>query len=205
MTMPPETPQPPRQKPSPVLLVFLILPLVMLIAAGVMVLGSQPGTAVVPTPAAVTLPPMPTPVSLADTPVLDFELTSLDGQTVRLSDYSGRVVFLNFWATWCEPCKREMPTFDAFMAQQPPDGAVVLTVNVQESPDLVRAFLNDNGITHLTVPMDTEAEVSDLYGVFQLPITYIIDADGIVRYPKPGEITRAEMDVYLAALAQEVE
>src|SRR5690606_11495383 len=134
MTVPPETPQPPRSKPSPVLLVFLILPVVMLSAAGMMILSSAaPGTSAIPTPAAVTLPPMPTPVSLEDTPILDFELATLSGETVRLSDYEGRVVFLNFWATWCEPCKREMPTFDAFVADQPVDGAVVLAINVEES------------------------------------------------------------------------
>jgi peroxiredoxin len=204
MTVPPETPQPPRQKLSPVLLIFLILPVVMLIAAGVMMLNSSaPGTSAIPTPAAVTLPPMPTPISLEDTPILDFELTALDGQTVQLSDYNGRVVFLNFWATWCEPCKREMPTFDTFMAEQPADGAVVLAVNVEESADLVRQFLDEYDITRLTIPMDTEAEVAGLYGVFQLPITYIIDTTGIVRYPKLGEITRAEMDMYLQALAEE--
>lgn len=186
------------------LLILLILPLVMLVAAGVMILiSAAPGSAAIPTPAAVTLPPMPTPISLADTPILDFELTALDGQTVRLSDYNGRVVFLNFWATWCTPCKREMPTFDAFMAEQPPDGAVVLAVNVDESPDLVRQFLDEYNITHLTIPMDTEAEIADLYGVFQLPITHVIDQNGIVRYPKPGEITREEMDVYLNTLLEE--
>jgi peroxiredoxin len=204
MTIPPETTNLAKQKASPVLLVFFILPILMLGAAGVMVLSSLAPTASVPaTPQAVTLPPMPTPVSLADTPIIDFELTTLDGQTARLSDYNGRIVFLNFWQTTCEPCKRELPTFQTFMAEQPPDGTVVLAVNVAESVDTVRAFLDEHGVNGLTVPMDPDAEVADSYGVYQLPITYIIDTNGYVRYPKLGEITREEMDAYVEALSTE--
>lgn len=200
-TIPPETPNPTPQKPSPVLLVFLILPLVMLLAAGAMMLGSAAqGATLPPTPRAITLPPMPTPVSLADTPIIDFELTTLDGQSVSLSDYAGRIVFLNFWATWCEPCKRELPVFEAFMAEQPPDGVVVLAVNVAENPDDVRNFLQEQGVSNLIVPMDVDAIVADSYGVFQLPVTFAIDGNGIVRFPKYGEITREELDAYVEAL-----
>ena len=146
---------------------------------------------------------MPTPVSLADTPILDFELTTLDGQAVSLSGYAGRIVFLNFWATWCEPCKRELPAFEAFAAEQSPDGAVVLAVNVAENPDDVRNFLQEQGVNSLIVPMDMDAEVADSYGVFQLPVTFAIDETGIVRFPKYGEITREELDAYMEALSQE--
>ncbi|HLU10947.1 MAG TPA: TlpA disulfide reductase family protein [Oceanobacillus sp.] len=198
-----ETPNPNQQKPSPVLLVFLILPLVMLFAAGAMMLGSMAqATQTIPTPRAVTPPPMPTAVALADTPILDFELTTLDGQTVSLSDYAGRIVFLNFWATWCEPCKRELPAFESFVAEQPQDGAVVLAVNVEEDPEVVRNFLQEQGVSNLIVPMDTDAEVAESYGIFQLPATFVIDETGYVRYPKYGEVTREELDVYVEVLRE---
>jgi thiol-disulfide isomerase/thioredoxin len=203
MTIPPETPNAMQNKPSSVLLIFLILPLVMLLAAGAMLLGgAAQGTTIISTPRAVTVPPMPTAVSLADTPILDFDLTTLDGQSVSLSDYAGRIVFLNFWATWCEPCKRELPAVEAFASGQPPDGAVVLAVNVEENPDDVRNFLQAQGVSSLIVPLDTDAEVAESYGVFQLPVTFAIDETGIVRFPKYGEITREELDVYVEALSQ---
>jgi thiol-disulfide isomerase/thioredoxin len=203
-TIPPETPNSSQQKLSLVLLVFLILPLVMLFAAGAMILsGTVQGTVAIPTPVAVTVPPMPTPISLADTPILDFQLTTLDGQSVSLSGYAGRIVFLNFWQTTCPPCERELPAFQAFMAQQPPDGAIVLTVNVAEDPAIVRTFLQERGLNDLIVPMDVEAVAADSYGVFQLPVTFAIDETGIVRFPKYGEITREELDVYVEALSQE--
>jgi thiol-disulfide isomerase/thioredoxin len=205
MTIPLQTPKPPQQKPSPVLLVFLILPIVMLVAAVVMILNSAaPSASMPPTPQAVTLPPMPTPISLADTPIIDFELATLAGQTVRFSDFQGRIVFLNFWQTTCEPCKRELPTFEAFVAAQPPDGAVVLAVNVAENPDVVSTFLQDRGVSNLSVLMDIDAAVADSYGVFQLPVTFGIDRNGIVRFPKYGEMTREEMDAYTEALSQEI-
>lgn len=203
MTVPPETP-PVQNKPSPALLVFLVLPLVMVLAAGVMILSSlTPQTTLPPTPAAVTLPPLPTPVSVADTPIIDFELTTLDGQTVKLSDYLGQMVFLNFWQTTCVPCERELPTFEAFVADQPDDSVVVLAVNVAENAELVRPFLEARNVTHLTVPMDFDSDVASLYGVFNIPITIAINEEGIMRRIKYGEITREDMDAYVAEMIAE--
>jgi peroxiredoxin len=204
MTTLPESPQSPRQRPSPVLLVFLILPVLMVGAAAVMMLNSQTPSATVPaTPPAVTLPLLPTPVNLADTPLIDFELTALEGQTVRLSDYDGRMVFLNFWQTTCEPCKRELPAFASFVAGQPADGVAVLAVNVAEKADDVRAFLQAQGISGLTVPLDPDADVAGSYGVFQIPVTFAINGDGLIRYIKYGEITREDIDGYIQGMRSE--
>jgi peroxiredoxin len=135
-------------------------------------------------------------------PVLDFDLPALDGSgTVSLSDYAGRPVFLNFWATWCEPCKRELPAFEQFTAEQGDEGAVVLAVNTGEDDATVRAFLEAEGITGLNVLLDPEAAVAEQYGVFQIPVTFVIDAAGHVRYPHYGEMTAADLAGYLDALA----
>jgi peroxiredoxin len=134
-------------------------------------------------------------------PVLDFELPALDGSgPVRLTDYAGRVVFLNFWATWCEPCKRELPAFEQFTAEQGDTGAVVLAVNSGEDEATVQAFLDAQGITGLNVLLDPEATVAKQYGVFQIPVTFVIDTAGNVRYPHYGELTPDDLAGYLAAL-----
>ena len=197
---------PPANRPSPVLLLFLIFPLIGLVVALGITLnargtGTSAPTAAPPTPLAVTLPPIPTPPQVVGAPILDFELPALDGGgPVRLTDYAGRVVFLNFWATWCEPCKRELPAFEQFTAEQGDDGAVVLAVNTGEDEATVQAFLEAQGITGLNVLLDPEATVAEQYGVFQIPVTFVIDGDGNVRYPHYGEMTPDDLAGYLAAL-----
>jgi peroxiredoxin len=197
---------PPPNKASPVLLIFLIFPLIGLIAAvGIFIsdVTAAPATPVpvTPPPVTITFEAIPTPAPIVDAQSLEFALTDLDGNTVRLSDYRGRIVFLNFWATWCEPCKRELPTFQQFMREQTGDSSpVVLAVNVEESREQVQAFLDENGVGGFSVLLDTDAAIADTYGVVQIPVTYVIDADGLVRYPKFGEITRQDMDGYVQAL-----
>jgi peroxiredoxin len=163
----------------------------------------NPSTTLPPTPPAVTVPLLPTPVNLADTPLIDFTLTTLDGETVRLSDYGGRLVFLNFWQTTCEPCKRELPAFASFVAEQPDDGVAVLTVNVAENADIVRTFLQEQGVSGLIVPLDPDANVASSYGVFQIPVTFAINGDGLIRYIKYGEITRDDIDGYIQGMLAE--
>lgn len=196
-------PQPPRRASS-ALLVFLAFPLIGIVAAAIIFInsGGAPSTqpARLPTPAAVTLPPMPTPIDLANTPIVDFALPAITGETVSTRDYAGRVVFLNFWATWCPPCVREMPTFERFVADQPPDGAVVIAVNVDEPREVVEAWLRDNGIDGFPILLDVDAGAAESFGVFQLPVTFVIDATGVIRYPKYGEITYEELAAYTDAL-----
>lgn len=191
-------------RPSPVLLVFLLLPVLGLIAAAVMLASANaanaPSVVSIPTPNAVTLPAIPSPAPVVGAPVLDFELQDLDGETVKLSDYAGRVIFLNFWQTTCEPCKRELPALQAFAAEQAADGPAVLAVNIAEPADTVRAFLESYGVSDLTIPLDTNADAADMYGVFQIPVTFVIDTNGNVRYPHYGEITREDMLGYLQAV-----
>lgn len=195
-----------RERALTVTLLFaIIIPVIGVIAAALLFADAGNGRANsgLPTPAAVTLPPMPTPINLADTPVIGFQATSFEGRLVNAGDYIGRVIFLNFWATYCEPCKREMPALQQFSAEQPADGAVVLAVNVQERRIDVEAFLNQYNITRLNVLMDPDGEIADQYGVFQLPVTFVIDTNGVIRYPKYGEITLTELNAYTEALNAE--
>jgi peroxiredoxin len=177
--------------------IFLIFPLIGLLAAGVVVLTNATTSDQPATPLPVTLAP---PRVLADAPMIDFTLTSLDGEAVSLSDYNGRIVFLNFWATWCTPCKKELPAFQAFQAQQPADGPVILAVDVAETPEQVRAFLDEFGVTGLTILLDPDLTASDSYGIFNLPTTFVINRQGIVSYIKYGETTIDDLNAYLDAL-----
>lgn len=192
-------PEPKRQSPFSLVLVAVLAAFGLAAGAAVLLSGAPAAPAVEPTPAAVSLPDN---AQVINARMIDFTLQTLDGRTLSLSDYAGRVVFLNFWATWCGPCEREIPALQAFARRElrEPNGAVVLAVNLEEDADTVRAFLAAREITSLTVLMDSAGEVSDSYGVFNLPVTFVIDRDGIVRYPKYGEITVADMDAYLAAL-----
>ncbi|MEP7291911.1 MAG: TlpA disulfide reductase family protein [Chloroflexota bacterium] len=189
-------------RPAPALLIFLLFPVIGLVAAGIVILTNRlPATGgTPPTPAPVTLPPAQ---AVANSPMIDFTLTSLDGETVSLSDYAGRIVFLNFWATWCIPCQKELPAFEQFQAQQGADGAVILAVNVQETPEQITAFLDQYQVSGLNILLDSEGDASEHYGIFNMPTTFVIDGQGIVRYPKYGEVTLDELNGYVAALNDE--
>ncbi|MBK8020219.1 MAG: TlpA family protein disulfide reductase [Chloroflexi bacterium] len=196
----PTSPKATRSRFSPVMLVFLTLPLLALLAAALFILSTAlNGSSVEPTPEPVVFPDSS---AVLNAPMLDFSLNTLDGREVSLSDFQGRIVFLNFWATWCGPCEREMPALQAFAREQMqiPEGAVVLTVNQQETAEEVQRWLDARDIRSLLVLMDVNAEASDLYGVFNLPVTFVIDRNGIVRYPKYGEVTVPELNAYVAEL-----
>ena len=107
----------------------------------------------------------------------DFELKALDGRTIRLSDYRGKAVVLNFWATYCGPCKVEMPWFEEFQKQYASQGLVVIGVSQDDSQDDVQKFIQEMGV-HYTIVMGRE-QVADAYGGVQfLPGTFYIDRDG---------------------------
>ncbi|MGE6612688.1 TlpA disulfide reductase family protein [Peribacillus sp. NPDC076916] len=111
----------------------------------------------------------------------NFSLKTLDGKQVELSDYKGKKVMLNFWATWCPPCKKEMPDMEKY-AQQAGDDVVVLAVNIDPEND-VQAFVEDNGIT-FTIPLDSQSAknpVNERYRILSIPTTYFIDKKGIIR------------------------
>lgn len=120
-------------------------------------------------------------------PAPDFRLPQLDGQAVSLSDYRGHPVLLNFWASWCGPCRYEMP----FLQQVHEDerwsasGLVILAVDIGESPDTVAQFMAENGLSFAAL-LDTSQDVALQYNVRNIPTTFLIDADGVIRDIKVG-------------------
>lgn len=108
----------------------------------------------------------------------DFTLKDLDGNEVKLSDYKGKIVILNFWAVWCKYCKQEMPDLNELDKElKEGNDAVILAVDVQESEDVVREYLTSNNIS-LKVLMDKNGSVAGSYGIEGYPTTFIINSDG---------------------------
>jgi cytochrome c biogenesis protein CcmG, thiol:disulfide interchange protein DsbE len=118
----------------------------------------------------------------------DFRLARLGGGDLRLSDLRGRPVIINFWATWCAPCRQEMPEFVRLYAQQPPNGVEIVGVDLQEAEAPVRQFVDEFGMT-FPVVFDRTGEVARTYRVNQLPVTVIVDREGVVRAAKYGPVT----------------
>lgn len=120
-------------------------------------------------------------------PAPDFTITTLDGQTLNLSDLRGRPVLLNFWATWCGPCRREMPTFQEYYGENS-DDVVILAVDYLESDRTVQGFVDEFGLT-FTIGMDYTGAIAALYNVQAFPTTIMIDKNGIITYaPPPGTL-----------------
>ncbi len=124
----------------------------------------------------------------------DFTLLTLDGQKVKLSDYRGKAVLLNFWATWCPPCKVEMPWFVDLQKQYSRDGLVVLGVAMDDSePAQIAKFATDLGVNY-TVLLGTD-KVSDDYGDVQyLPTTFFIGRNGAIVDKLTGLLDRKDIE-----------
>ena len=109
----------------------------------------------------------------------DFAGDLMDAKTVNLKDYRGRFVLLNFWATWCSPCLKEMPDFEKAYLQMGQDKLVVLAVGMGESIEKIKAFFNKHGFS-FPLLADDKMEITKLYGVRNIPVTYMIGPDGVV-------------------------
>ena len=131
----------------------------------------------------------------------DFTLQTPDGKNVNLSDFRGKKVILNFWATWCGPCQTEIPHFQAIHDQRGNKDTVILAIDFKESLSTVKKFANNKELT-FTILLDTEAKVSQQYCIPNvLPYTLFINAEGVIKARKAGAFqTKAEIDSMLNSL-----
>jgi thiol-disulfide isomerase/thioredoxin len=120
-------------------------------------------------------------------PAPDFEWTGLDGKTLRLSSYRGKVVVVNFWATWCPPCREELPALQRVAASEP--DVVVLEVDLMEPGDKARSFLDSLGLDRLQPVLDGDGATTRRYGVLILPSTFFVDNAGVIRHLELREMT----------------
>ncbi len=124
----------------------------------------------------------------------DFALRDVSGATVTLSGYQGNLVFLNFWATWCGPCREEMPSMERLYRQIGGQGLVMLAVNEKESVAQVATFMRSHGLSFPAL-LDVDGKVSSAYRVWGLPTTYLIDGSGRIIGMKSGPRDWASREV----------
>jgi peroxiredoxin len=127
-----------------------------------------------------TLPPLPKPFTAPD-----FSLKDENGKVHRLADYRGKVVVLNFWATWCPPCREEMPAMERAHQKVKGEKIAIIAVNVGEDEDTVFGFTGQYPLT-FPLPLDTDGSVIRKYPVIGLPTTFIIDPRGQATHQTVG-------------------
>ena len=133
----------------------------------------------------------------------DFKLNNLSGQVTKLSDFLGKPVMLNFWATWCGPCKIEMPYIQQVYndREKLAPGLVILAIDVAESSATVKEFISSSGYT-FPVLLDTTNNTSNTYGIQYIPTTFFIERSGIIRDFNIGSFpSRAEIEQKLTLIS----
>jgi len=129
----------------------------------------------------------------------DFSLTDMRGNTIRLSDLRGQRVLLNFWATWCHPCRAEMPDLQSAYVKYKESGFAVLAVDFRETEEKVNKFQQAYGIT-FPVVIDNTGAVALAYQVRGIPSSFFINRDGVVVLRYPGQLSLATIERILAMI-----
>ena len=173
-------------------------------SAGNVVPGLAPEVQEPPPAATTSQPPRANEVlqkqALAGT-APDFKLSTLDGEEITLSALRGHPVVINFWATWCPPCRFEMPAMERVYRRSREDGLVILAVNFQENKEEVSAFVNEFGLT-FPILLDEKGNVAMQYRVRGLPTTYFVDGAGKVRKVRVGAMTEEFLETTVQELLQ---
>ncbi|MCM3177168.1 peroxiredoxin family protein [Cytobacillus horneckiae] len=129
-------------------------------------------------------------------PAPDFELTTLDGDTVKLFDYKGKKVILNFWASWCPPCVAEMPHMQQFYEDNKENDIEIVAVNLtslDKGMSEIKKFVDENNLS-FTIPLDKDGTIGIQYETFSIPTSYIIDSNGIIIKKIVGPMNEAMME-----------
>jgi len=132
------------------------------------------------------------PGGLAGAPAVSYDVKRLDGRTDALSRYHGSVVLMNLWATWCPPCREEMPALQQFYQENKSRGVVVLGIDQGESADTASAFARSHGVT-FPILLDSDQQYGRSYAAIGLPTTVIVDRSGHVVRGIDGPLTLAQM------------
>ena len=129
----------------------------------------------------------------------DFTLVNLEGENVSLSDFKGQPVLINLWATWCGPCRIEMPTIQSRFEEYRDEGFIVLAVNFDEQRADVQSFRDEFGLTFQML-LDPGAEVQRLYRTRSYPSTFFVDRNGVIQVQHIGVMTEGNLDDNLAQI-----
>ena len=139
------------------------------------------------------------PAARLGSPAPDFTLKTPEGAPVQLSQLKGKPVFVNFWATWCGPCREEMPAMQELYERYADQGLVILAINMEEDAARVQRWINEGGFT-FTFVLDSDGEQVKRYNVNAAPTSYFVGRDGVIRDLKLGQISRAEMQAKVEKL-----
>lgn len=176
------------------LLLIMGLGLVMVAIAAILALpGAQKQAA------QLDISAIPAPVNF---PAPDVRLTDLGGNPVSLSDFRGHVILYNAWATWCPPCKEEMPTLQAYFDAYKADKFVIVAIEDGQSIEQVRAFVDEHRLTFPVWP-DPEYKATTAFHTNSLPTSFVIDREGTVRLTWTGAISRAMLEEYVTPLLKQ--
>jgi len=130
----------------------------------------------------------------------NFQLDNLEGESVSLSDFRGKPVMLNFWATWCPPCVSEMPYIQQMYEEWRDKGLILLVIHMGGSPSQVKEFLQSHNLS-LPVLLDINQDVAQKYGIQYIPTTFFIDKDGIIQEKIIGAFSgKAQIEMGLSKI-----
>lgn len=144
----------------------------------------------------------------ADRRAPDWSLPTEKGGQLSLQDLRGKVIFLNFWASWCAPCREEMPSMENLARKYQDRDLVMVAISQDEDPEQMRGFLRrfmPNGDWTMQIPMDPSGQISQSYGTKLLPETYIIDREGqiVARFVNKYDWNRDEVDRFIERLLRQ--
>ena len=132
----------------------------------------------------------------------NFKLKTLDGQTLQLSDYRGQKILLNFWASWCPPCKSETPDLNEFYIEHKKENMIVLSVNMtyaEKNNQSVQAFQDTYKIKY-PVLLDQTGDIAELYGILTIPTSYLIDSTGTIQKRIIGPLQKENIEQLMETL-----
>jgi len=132
----------------------------------------------------------------------ELNLTDLAGEPVSLEDYRGQIVLVNLWATWCPPCKAELPVLQEYYEDHRAEGFVILGIDSQEPPSTVENYIKTTNVSY-PIWIDEKGEAGEAFSSFSLPASFVIDKEGTVRLAWVGAISKAMLEQYVTPVIQE--
>ncbi len=192
---------PPKSNRAPI--IVLGIGLLLGLAGGMAIFGGLSRWWPLSAAAPAGTPGTPAPAPVVGAPAPDFTLTDTSGKSITLSSLHGQVVLINFWATWCEPCKREMPAIQHEFETRRDDGFMVLAVDAAETGPGIEADIREfGGRFGITFPLllDPQIVVNDLYRVRGYPTSFFVDRAGVIAEVHVGELTAKQLADILAKL-----